>query len=381
MTDLLESYLRFTVPAAFAGEVSDTLAEELDEEKVLLTLATLAQPIRVTGATQSRISQDIARIERLGSLAERIIAIANGRVHVIKGSRCADLYPRGTLRYQGDLDLLIDDEPTYLDCLRQLLASGFTQIASHLTQARDGGLYASTKLFDPSDGHGPAPPSLMVELHLRGFPITPLSYLNMVPSSHDQLSPEGWGALTLFAEFVHRYAKFQRFTHRDVIDVLLTFSRLGAADARRLGEVISSNYLWVSVALFRRHLGELSWTEVPDSLATILADPRASTAPENYDPFELQAWPFRRGEGMTRQGYEFLHTAYGRINTPDGEVTQLTAFEIGMCFDRGVPVAIRLGESAVGASVLSACVVLAGPQAKRQIVHQRIGESSPIGPQ
>lgn len=380
MIDLFTSYLNHACPAAFETPIEGVLAAELHKHKVLLTLATLPEGVELGVETQAFVADETARILCLRSLGQDIVDQSEGSVQIVKGSRYASLYPDGVFRFQGDLDLLIEDEATYIACLKRLFDAGFIQKASHLTQAKDGGVYASTILFEPEQGNMSGPKSLFVELHLRAFPVTPLSYLNMVDAAHVVLKEEVRSALTLLAEFPHRYAKVQHFTHRDVLDTLLIFSRLHVDDVYSLSGAVSKHFLWSGVALLRRHLRQVKVPKLPESIVILFADARVDVNVEDFDLFEHQAWPYCQSEGRSREEYEFLHSAYGQINTANGEPTTLSDFEVGMCFGRGVPVAIRLDVSNQGSTLLDTCVVLAGPTTARKIVHQRIGESSPIGP-
>ena len=380
MIDKFIAYFRHACPEILSRPLVENL-EETVGHRSLPTFATLPFDMKLPDSVSARVKLEEQRVKRYRALEKQLDELTDGAARAIKGSRFSAFYPEGVLRYQGDLDLLVTTERAYIRCVEQLLEMGLVQKSSHLTLASDGEHYASSIFFEPLIDGQPGPESIYAELHLKGFPITPLSYLDMTSAAFRDLSQDSQNALTYVAELAHRYAKFSQFTHRDVLDSMLLFSRLDAKDLESLREAIGRNVLWVSVSLLGRHLRNVAPPGLPSALLELINDKQAGDPPESYDLFEHQAWPFCRQGGMSRDEYEYLHSAYGEINVAAGDPYSLTPFEVGLRFGRGVPVAMQIVPTPGSSAILDSCVVLAGPANARVPVHQRIGDFSPSPPQ
>lgn len=375
MIQTLDTFIRQAFPALNKAYISPALGAELQQEKLLLTVASLAGAgMELERSVAARAAQERRKLHRLHALGDAIVDRYAGAASMLKGVRHGSLYPDRVERYQGDLDILMTDESAYVACLAYLTGRGLRHKAGHLTQAIDGGLYASAIFFEPDEAMARGPDSLVVELHLRAFPITPFSHLDMLAPAVAGLAGPARDALVLLAEFVYRDGRTKRFLYRDVLDSLLVFAQISVEQVAALAQAIDACVLWVALGLLRAHLAGLAWVACPASLQLLWADPRCPVPPAGYDFYEHQAWPNLQALGRSRQDYEFLIASYGDINPRDGRPMVLTPFEIGARFARGVPVAFRLRHAGEGAgSLLDACEIVAGPPDARCVVHQRIG--------
>lgn len=382
MSEMLRSFVERTCPEAMGTHLSDRDGERLFTEKMLLTAVDCrGDALALDADVANRLSRERDKVRRLQALGAEIIAAASGDVRILKGDRYGRLYPAGVARYQGDLDVLFADEDAYVRCLHRMLARGLTLKACHLTQADDGGLYASSIFFESDDGIARRPEGLLVELHCRAFPITPFSHVDLRTPAVASLSDAAWDALMLVGEFVYRDGRHKRFVHRDLLDTWLVFSQLNERDGAALAAALDACALWIAVGLLRAHargFDDFAW---PHALTALFDDPRCPEPPADYDLLEHQAVPYLLARGRSRRHYDALMAAYDEINPDAGKPMTLTPFEIGARFGLGVPVACRLAAGRGAHSLLDACDVIAGAADARTVVHTRIGAEAPSTPQ
>lgn len=382
MTHILDTVLDKAFPEAGHGYLSEALGMRAQQEKLLLTLASLPDGrMAVAPAVAPRIAQERKKLQRLLALGADIVQHSSGAATILKGPRHGRLYPAAVERYQADLDILFTEELAYVGSLFHLRRLGMVQKAGHITQAPDGRLYASSIFYEPDHMMNRGPDSLVAELHFRAFPITPFSHLDMEAPAVAALDASTRDALVLLAEFIYRDGRTKRFLYRDVLDSLLVFSQLTVEQASALAVALDACVLWIALGLLRAHLDTIGWAACPASLQLLFADPRCPVPPPDYDFYEHQALPYLQSKGRSRQDYQFLFDSYRQINPRDGHAALLTPFEIGARFARGVPVAFRLNAHECGTALLDACDLLAGPPDDRTVVHQRIGVKAPSHPQ
>lgn len=371
MNPLFDAFLDRIHPAGAA--LTESPGAQIQQEKLLPTVASRAPAMDPVVA--ERLAQERRKLARLRALGSELVA-AFPTARILKGARYGRLYPDGAERFQGDLDLLIVDEVSYVGCLAALVRRGLTMKSGHLTTApRDDGLYASAIFFEPDASGARGPDSLVVELHGRAFPITPFSHLDLRAEPVAGLTEAALDALVLLAEFVYRDGRTKRFLQRDMLDSLLVFEQLPPAQLPALASALDHSALWVAAGLLRRQLHRIEWFDWPPALYALFDDPRCVEPPADYDMYEHQAWPFWRQRGATRAQFDAMVSAYGVINPRQGPST-LTPFEIGLRFARGVPIAFRPRDDLADApavGLLAGCRLLAGPPDQRLEIHRSIG--------
>ncbi|ALV05187.1 hypothetical protein [Roseateles depolymerans] len=357
-------------------ELGETAGLQLQQEKLLLTVATqrgttLAAPLLPL------LAQERRKLERLRALGTALVQTHAG-VRLLKGERHGALYPTGHDRYQGDLDLLAGDEASFASCLADLTRRGMTMRTGHVTAAPQGeSFYASAIFYEPNADGDRTPDSLVVELHLRAFPITPFSHLDRDAAPIAMLGEDAFDALVLLGEFVYRDGRAKRFLQRDLLDSLLVFDKLSPNDLPAFTGALDDSALWVSLALLRHQLQRIDWYDLPASLDALFNDPRCLDQPADYSMYEHQTWPFWQRRGRTRAQYEAMVSAYGLINPRQDPSEPLSAFEIGLHCARGVPIAFRLREDVLSAldgdcrhvRLLNVCQLVAGPPDRRRVIH------------
>jgi len=371
MSELVDGLVHWSIATITSDQPDQAeLAERLRVNKLLLTIISDdAYAIESDPLVRQACDRDEGRIAALKKIASELMACQEGDLRIIKGSRYALRYG-SRLRYQADLDMLACTEAAFIAAGRALRQRGFVQRSGHALFLA-GRAFASAIFYEPDENGLPWVGGLFVELHLHGFPISPLSYLDMTNNEFDALPPVVQDITTLLAEFAYRDGRTKKFLLRDVFDTVLLFSELSRNDFGLLLSAVESNQLWSCVGLLKIFIEGLTDLNVPPLLTELMQHVNAPVPAEEYSLFENQAWPFLAARGLTREGYERLHESYSRLTDASWR-KHFSEFEIGIEYARGVPIAINFRDDGDYHDLLSGCNFLAGPKSERQIINKRI---------
>lgn len=347
------------------------LVEALKANKLLLTvLKSQVHELTLTPPLAEEYARDQARINAIKQTAAELTGLNGEHVRVIKGARYASLYG-DCERYQADLDLLAENESAFLATSRKLMRRGFLQKSGHAITI-SGKRFASAVFYEPDAAGLPWFGSQFVELHLHGFPITPLSYLDMSAPEFLQLQPLAQDILNILAEFAYRDGHTKQFILRDAVDTILLFSSFPHAELAPLNQAITNNQLWNVASLLKEYLATFDKLIIPPALASFL-EPIATRLPgSSYSLFENQAWPFLAARGMSRGDYDRVHEVYAELNDASWQ-EHFSEFDVGIEFCRGVPIPMRIIKEVEHSSLLRGCEFLVGAKSNRHVVNNRIG--------
>jgi Uncharacterised nucleotidyltransferase len=284
----------------------------------------------------------IAKVEAHRAIEREATALCKGPCKAIKGDRIAAAYPSNLFRESRDLDLMVRDEPDFIQLCEHFEAQGYEPCFNWLF-GTPRGTAASAKYRRDLPVQSRIE-SVYVEVHMKSFPVTP--YSNFFVFDELAKRPENQQDLAyLIAEFIYRDGRTKRFTGRDVLDASLLLAAVPREQWEEFAAFIEDEMLAPGVLLLVDHWrARVPWP-MPETLDWLGHHLKAQRWTGPYHILEHQSWPACRKRGMDRATFDFILETSETLYQGGSGVVALTDTELFYWLGTGLPVPCRLAKA------------------------------------